>query len=136
MILSTSKPERLGMGSSSISRRAVLVSLGSTPLTMSAVMSGSAVRVGPSPIRFYVAGTRFQRSVDGLRAGVAVDLMRGFFNGSFGYAIELGDGRRIGFVPAKIVPLVETAAVKAAWLSSVNYGTVPWKSFQVVLELG
>jgi hypothetical protein len=57
------------------------------------------------------------------------------FNGGFGYAIEVGDGRRIGFVPAKMLPLVQTATVRAGWLSSINYGTVPWKTFEVVLEL-
>jgi hypothetical protein len=123
------------MGSNSISRRLVLVSLGSTPLTVPAIVSGSAVKDGPSAISFYVAGTRFQRSVGRLRAGVAVSVVRGLFNGSFGYAINVGDGRRIGYVPAKIVPLVETATVRAGWLSSVDYGTVPWRTFQVLLEL-
>jgi hypothetical protein len=66
---------------------------------------------------------------------VAVSVIRGLFNDRFGYAIEVGDGRRIGYVPAKIVPLVETATVRAGWLSSVDYGMVPWKTFQVVLEL-
>jgi hypothetical protein len=64
-----------------------------------------------------------------------VSVIRGLFDGSFGYAIDVGDGRRIGYVPAKIVPLVETATVRAGWLSSVDYGTVPWKTFHVVLEL-
>ena len=123
------------MGSNPISRRAVLVSIGSTPLTVPAIVSASAVKDGPSAISFYVAGTRFQRSVGGLKAGVAVSVIRGFFNGSFGYAIDVGDGRRIGYVPRKIVPLVETATVRAGWLSSVDYGMVPWKTFQVVLEL-
>jgi hypothetical protein len=123
------------MGSNSISRRAVLVSLGSIPLTAPAIMSVSAMKDGQSAISFYVAGTRFQRSVGRLRAGVAVSVIRGFFNGSFGYAIDIGDARRIGYVPVKIVPLVETATVRAGWLSSVDYGTVPWKTFQVVLEL-
>ena len=123
------------MGSNPISRRAVLVSIGSTPLTVPAIVSASAVKDGPSAISFYVAGTRFQRSVGGLKAGVAVSVIRGFFNGSFGYAIDVGDGRRIGYVPRKIVPMVETATVRAGWLSSVDYGTVPWRTFQVLLEL-
>jgi hypothetical protein len=123
------------MGSNSISRRAVLVSLGSIPLTAPAIMSVSAMKDGRSAISFYVAGTRFQRSVGRLRAGVAVSVIRGLYNGTFGYAIDVGDGRRIGYVPAKIVPLVETATVRAGWLSSVDYGTVPWRTFQVLLEL-
>jgi hypothetical protein len=73
--------------------------------------------------------------VGGLKAGVAVSVIRGFFNGSFGYAIDVGDGRRIGYVPRKIVPMVETATVRAGWLSSVDYGAVPWRAFQVLLEL-
>jgi hypothetical protein len=93
------------------------------------------VKHGQSVIGFYVAGTRFQRSLGGLRAGIAVTVIRGLFDGSFGYAVEVGDGRRIGYVPAKIVPLVEPATVRAGWLSSVDYGTVPWKTFHVVLEL-
>src|SRR5689334_17476105 len=129
MILNTSKLGRLGMGSNSTTRRAVLVSLGSIPLTVPALVRGSAVRDGPSAVRFYAAGTRFQRSVGGLRAGLGVRVIPCLFNGRFGYAIEVGDGQRIGFVPAKIVPLVETATVRAGWLSSINYGTVPWKTF-------
>jgi hypothetical protein len=133
--LNTSKPGGLGMGSNSISRRVVLVSLGSTPLILPVIRSGSAVEAEPLAINFYVAGTRFQPSVGGLRAGAAVSVIRRLFNGRFGYAIEVGGGRRIGYVPAKIVPLVEAATVRAGWLSSVDYGTVPWKAFQVVLEL-
>jgi hypothetical protein len=123
------------MGFNSIRRRAVLVGLGATSLTVPAIVSGSAVRDGPSVISFYVAGTRFQRSVGRLKAGIAVSVLRGLFDGSFGYAIDVGDGRRIGYVPAKIVPLVETATVRAGWLASVDYGTVPWKTFHVALEL-
>ena len=113
------------MGSNSISRRAVLVSLGSTPLILPVIVSGSAVDAEPSAVSFYVAGTRFQRSVSGLKAGVPVSVIRGLFSGRSGYAIEVGGGRRIGYVPAKIVPLVEAAIVRAGWLSSVDYGTVP-----------
>lgn len=63
-------------------------------------------------------------------------MIQGFFNGSFGYAIEVSGGRRIGYVPAKIVPLVDAGTIQAGWLSSVDYETVPWKTFRVILELG
>ena len=123
------------MGSNLISRRAVVGGLGSTPLTLPAIVSGSVVKAGSSSISFYVAGTRFQRSVSRLRAGVPVSVIPGLFNGSFGFALEIRDGHRIGHVPAKIVPFVKTATVRAGWLSSVDYGTVPWRTFQVLLEL-
>lgn len=133
--MNTSKQGALGTGLNSISRRVVLVSLGSTTLIVPAIVSGPAVKAASSVITFYAAGTRFQRSVGGLRAGVAVSVIRGFFNGSFGYAIDVRGGRRIGYVPAKIVPLVDAATVQAGWLSSVDYDTVPWKTFRVLLEL-
>jgi hypothetical protein len=133
--LNTSKLGALGLGPNSISRRAALVSLGSTTLMLPGIVSGPAMKAAPSAINFYVAGTRFQRSVGGLRAGVAVSVIRGVFSGSFGYTIEVRGGPQIGYVPAKLVPLVETATVRAGWLSSVDYGTVPWKTFRVILEL-
>lgn len=120
---------------SSISRRAVLVSLGSTTLIAPAIVRESAVKTMPPAMNFYVAGTRFHRSVARLRAGAAVGVIRGLFNGCAGYAIEVVGGRRIGYVPAKLVPLLEIARVRAGWLSSVDYGTVPWKTFRVTLEL-
>jgi hypothetical protein len=135
MILNTWKRGGLGMSFNSISRRAVLVSLGSTPLTVPTISSRSVVKGGPTVIRFYVAGTRFQRSVSRLRSGVAVRVTQYLFNGSFGYAVEVADGRQIGFVPAKLVPLLETAKIRAGWLSSVDYETVPWQIFRVILEL-
>jgi hypothetical protein len=122
------------MEASSISRRAVLISVGSTTLIAPAIVSGSARKAVPSPMNFYVAGTRFRRSVGRLRAGAAVSVIRGLFDGSVGYAIEVVGGQRIGYVPAKLVPLVETATIRAGWLSSVDYGTVPWKTFKVTLE--
>jgi hypothetical protein len=118
-----------------ISRRAALVSLGSTTFIVPAIMRGAAINTAPSAMNFYVAGTRFHRSVGRLRAGAAVSVIRAIFNDSVGYAIEVIGGRRIGYLPAKLVPLLETATVRAGWLSSVDYGTVPWKTFEVTLEL-
>jgi hypothetical protein len=123
------------MGPNSIGRRGVLVGLGSTTLVLPAALSGPPMKAGASAIDFYVAGTRFHRMVGGLNAGVAVSLIRGLYDSSFGYSIAVDGGRRIGYVPAKIVPLVEAARFQAGWLSSVDYGTGPWKTFRVFLEL-
>lgn len=86
-------------------------------------------------LRFDVAGVRFH-DVDAfaLPPGAAVELRRGRFGHETCYAVCDGRGRRLGFVPRRLVPVVERGQFRRAVLSGVRPHAVPWKQLEVTVE--
>ena len=101
-------------------------------LTINARSGTSIVREN-AKFDFYVAGSRFHAPITGLKAGDAVKLVSSGLDGKLSYRIELRDGRRLGYVPKKLVPAVHVAGEKSGQLIAVDYGTVPWKRYRVTI---
>jgi hypothetical protein len=116
-------------------RRGFLITLGSLPLMMR--FSRNATAVGDEAevtLSFFVAGARFQPAVTGLQLGAHVSLVPDLFYEKTRYTVVTEAGQVIGYVPAKIVPLVHGTEIRSSRLSVVDYDAVPWKRFRVAIE--
>lgn len=94
----------------------------------------AAFRSSPG-LRFHVAGVKYQgiEAAD-FECGTPVELRRERFEGETCFSIHAG-GRRLGFVPRRLVRRVEGREVRVAFLSNVRPHAVPWKQLEVSLEL-
>ena len=88
----------------------------------------------PPCLRFHVAGVKFQ-GIDAadFESGTPVELRRGRFEGETCFSVHAG-GRRLGFLPRRLIHQVETREIRAAFLSDVRPHAVPWKQLEVRLE--
>jgi hypothetical protein len=84
-------------------------------------------------IAFHVAGVRFHRVADALKAGDRVVLEPGRFRGELCYEVRVAEGRRIGYVPRATLPLLANRRVRRARLSRANPDAVPWKAYEVTV---
>jgi hypothetical protein len=84
-------------------------------------------------ISFFVAGARFYKSARDLEPGHTVRITTDIFRGGVCYAVYTTDGRQIGYVPKKLIGVIDDSRISRAYLSAVNHYAVPWKRYEVTL---
>ena len=115
-------------------RRRELVQLIAASITGSSKISGAAAfdyRDGLRPLTFFVSGARFLNPVSGLRVGDPVEIKEEAFNSAPCYSVNALGARKLGYVPRKLIPVVEKLHVSDARLYAVDLGGVPWKRYEV-----
>ena len=85
-------------------------------------------------LSFYVAGVRFNPSTETMKAGSRVQITYEIWDRQLCYAIYSEAGQRIGYVPHKMIPSVETLVSKKWLIAEVNPTALPWKRYKIVLS--
>lgn len=88
---------------------------------------------GSRTLSFYVAGVRFHRMIDHLKALDRVKLRSEVFGKENCYGIYTEYGHRIGYVPRNLVPVFNDFSVHDAYLCSIRPHTVPWKRYKITV---
>lgn len=87
------------------------------------------------PLRFYIAGVRFQTVKPTCYLGQKLNVMQQHFDQSVSYAIHSQAGERIGYVPKKFVPIVAKQKIAAVRIDKYSPHAVPWKRYRVLLTV-
>jgi hypothetical protein len=115
-------------------RRRELVQLIAASITGSSRISGAAsfdCRSRQRSLTFLVSGSRFLRPVPGLKVGDPVEVKEEVFNAAPCYSVNaLGTGK-LGYVPHKLIPIIEKLHISDARLCAVDLDGVPWKRYEV-----
>ncbi len=90
---------------------------------------------GLSNARFYVAGVCFQKVPHNMKGGEIVEIGSGRYHGEICLPISTMAGERIGYVPARLVPVLRGRVLPLATLSVVDEFAVPWKRYEVTAAL-
>jgi hypothetical protein len=80
---------------------------------------------------FYIAGVRFNPTLDVPKTGDRVLVKRSFWNGEKCYAIYTEGGQQIGYLPRHMIPVFGDLMDQTWRLTSVNPETVPWKRYRI-----
>jgi len=94
---------------------------------------GAALAAGGADLSFYVAGTRFHPLRHALVIGDPVTIVEGFFDGERCYAIYSGQGEQIGYVPRRLISIVQEFRTKTGRVLSADVYAVPWQRYRVGL---
>jgi hypothetical protein len=84
-------------------------------------------------LSFYVAGARFHPLRHALVIGDPVTIVEGFFRGERCYSIYSREGEQIGYVPRRLVSVVQELRTTRGQVLSANIYAVPWKRYCVGL---
>jgi hypothetical protein len=115
-------------------RRRELVQLIAASISGSSKISGAAAfdcPDGQRSLTFFVSGARFLGPVQGLKVGDPVEIKEEVFNAAPCYSVNAQGARKLGYVPRKLIPIVEKLPVSDARLCAVDLGGVPWKRYEV-----
>jgi len=82
---------------------------------------------------FYIAGVRFNPTLDVLKMGDRLIMKRDSWNGERCYAIYTEGGQLIGYLPRQMIPILGDLADQEWRLTSINSDTVPWKWYKMEL---
>jgi hypothetical protein len=99
-------------------------------LKISRVAAFGSQREG-RPFTFFVSGVRFQKPVSGLKVGDQVEIRPEYFQGKRCYSVVAAGERKLGYVPRKLIPMLEQTQRLHARLSVVDRFGVPWKRYEV-----
>lgn len=87
------------------------------------------------PLRFYIAGVRFQTVKPVCYLGQKLNVKQQHFDQSVSYAIHSQSGERLGYVPKKLVPLLVSQKIAAVRVDKFSPHAVPWKRYRVLLKV-
>jgi hypothetical protein len=82
---------------------------------------------------FYVAGTRFHPLRHALVTGDPVAIVEGVFRGERCYAIYSRQGEQIGYVPRRLVSVIQEFRTTTGRVLSADIYAVPWQRYCVGL---
>jgi hypothetical protein len=84
---------------------------------------------------FLVAGVRFSSAEVAASTfeGDRVTLRHETFGVEGAYVVCVRGGA-LGFVPSRMVPIIESVGVESAFVSRADRAAVPWKQFQVTVR--
>jgi len=82
---------------------------------------------------FYIAGVRFNPTLDVLKIGDCIVMKGDAWNGEKCYAIYTEGGQQIGYLPRQMIPILGDLADQEWRLISINADTVPWKRYKIGL---
>jgi hypothetical protein len=91
------------------------------------------VAASAAELSFYVAGTRFHPLRHALVIGDPVAIVEGVFRGERCYAIYSRQGEQIGYVPRRLVSVVQEFRTTTGRVRSADIYAVPWQRYGVGL---
>ena|SRR5207248_11556396 len=94
---------------------------------------GAALAASRAELSFYVAGTRFHPLRRALVIGDPVTIVEGFFRGERCYCIHSRQGEQIGYVPRRLVSVVQELGTTTGRVLSADIYAVPWQRYCVAL---
>src|SRR5213079_1623648 len=94
---------------------------------------GAARAANAAEVSFYVAGTRFHPLRHTLLIGDPVAIVEGVFRGERSYAIYSRQGEQIGYVPRRLVSVVQEFRTTTGRVLSADIYAVPWQRYCVGL---
>ena len=93
----------------------------------------AALAANARTISFYVAGVRFHPLRHRPVTGDSVVIVEGSFCGERCYALFSRQGEQIGYVPRRLVSMVQEFGTATARVLSTDIFAVPWQRYRVVL---
>lgn len=89
----------------------------------------------PREIVFHVAGARFFKVKEVIRAGDAVQVKREYLKNIACYELLTSCGEQIGYVPRQVVSSFEAHEIVESRIESVADFAVPWHRYKVRVRL-
>jgi hypothetical protein len=93
----------------------------------------TALATNGTELSFYVAGARFHPLRRALVIGDPITIVEGVFRGERCYAIYSHQGEQIGYVPRRLVSVVQEFRTTKGQVLSVDNYAVPWQRYCVGL---
>ena len=66
-----------------------------------------------------------------LEVGISVEVKEEVFNAAPCYSVNSLGAGKLGYVPHKLIPIIEKLHISDARLCAVDLGGVPWKRYEV-----